>query len=257
MSAHNNVAAEKIRAAEYALRFVEDGMVLGLGSGSTALQFIRLLGEKVREGLRVQGIPTSERSRQAALGLGIPVLGAGSVQQVDMTIDGADEIDHTLNLIKGGGGALLWEKVVAANSAQLVVIADSRKLVDQLGKFPLPVEVVRFGWEWTARRLQGLAGRAELRLNSKGEPFLTSEGHFIVDCEFGRIDRPVELSDRLLQIPGVVEHGLFLGMASTAVIARGEQVTLLKRTQETSVRLRPPTGSPCRQHDGSKRSHVD
>ncbi|GAB4250112.1 MAG: ribose-5-phosphate isomerase RpiA [Acidobacteriota bacterium] len=229
MSTAEQVATEKRRAAEAAMEWIRDGMTVGLGSGSTALCFIETLGRRVREGLRVTGVPTSRSSREAAGRWGIPLVEAGEVEAIDVTVDGADEIDPRLNLIKGGGGALLWEKIVAANSRELVIIADSRKWVQQLGAFPLPVEVVRFGWTWTARAVSRLGAQVTQRTTESGRPFLTDEGHYILDCRFGTIEEPERLSAALNAIPGVVEHGLFIGLASAVLIGRGGRVEIIRR----------------------------
>ena len=214
----------KIEAARAALAHVTDGMRLGIGTGSTAEEFVRLLAEKVATGLAVVGVPTSERTAALCLELGIPLSTLEETPQLDLTIDGADEIDPALTLIKGGGGALLREKIVAAASARMIVIADRSKLVAELGRFPLPVEVNRFGLRATeiavraAAEKLGLAGPAALRMTG-GQPFVTDGGHFILDASFGRIRDTRALSNALHAIPGVVEHGLFIGLASAAIIA--------------------------------------
>ena len=217
--------ALKRAAAERALGFVEDGMDLGLGTGSTAMAFLELLARRVREGLAVRGVPTSEATRQAAERLGIPLTTLDETPELDLAVDGADEIDPTLGLIKGGGGALLREKIVAAAARRMVVIADASKQVPVLGRFPLPVEVVRFGVTATRRAVMATARRAgcdgsiELRCRADGAPFVTDEGHFILDCHCGRILDPEALAGAFRKVPGVVEHGLFLGFASAACIA--------------------------------------
>lgn len=214
----------KIRAAETALSYVEDGMRLGIGTGSTAEEFVRLLAERVAGGLNVRGVPTSERTARLCVELGVPLNSLDELPELDLTIDGADEVDHALRLIKGGGGALLREKVVAAASDRLIVIADESKLVETLGAFPLPVEVNPFGLaatriaiERAALRL-GLSGDILLRPGDDG-PFTTDGGHFILDASFGRIPDAEALSDALHAVPGVVEHGLFLSMTTAAIIA--------------------------------------
>lgn len=214
----------KVEAARAALAHVENGMRLGIGTGSTAEEFVRLLAERVASGLKVIGVPTSERTAKLCRELGVPLSTLDETPQLDLTIDGADEIDAALSLIKGGGGALLREKIVAAASARMIVIADESKLVDTLGRFPLPIEVNRFGLKATetavadaASRL-GLSGPLTLRMTG-GEPFVTDGGHLIIDASFGRIPDARALSDTLHAIPGVVEHGLFLGLADLAVIA--------------------------------------
>ena len=214
----------KIKAAEAALSHVEDGMRLGIGTGSTAEEFIRLLAERVEGGLRVEGVPTSERTARLCLDLGIALRSLEELPELDLTIDGADEVDPDLNLIKGGGGALLREKIVATASTRMIVIADETKVVETLGAFRLPIEVNAFGLtatriaiEKTAARL-GLSGALELRGGSE-EPFTTDGGHLILDASFGRIPDADALARALNAIPGVVEHGLFIGVASLAIIA--------------------------------------
>jgi ribose 5-phosphate isomerase A len=216
----------KIEAARAALSHVEDGMRLGIGTGSTAEEFVRLLAARIeREGLSVTGVPTSERTAELCRALGVKLATLDEMPELDLTIDGADEIDAQLSLIKGGGGALLREKIVAAASARMVVIADSSKVVETLGRFPLPIEVNPFGRKATevaigkaAARL-GLQGPLVLRMAGDGGPFVTDGGHHIIDASFGRIPDPQALGEALLAIPGVVEHGLFLGLASVAIVA--------------------------------------
>jgi ribose 5-phosphate isomerase A len=220
--------AEKAAAAAYAVTLVEDGMRVGLGTGSTAAYAVAMLGERVRKGLRIVGIPTSERTRVQAEKEGIPIVGFDTGTTLDLTIDGADEADRKLRLVKGGGGALLREKVVASISRRVVIIADSAKLVDRLGKFPLPVEAVRFAWQVVEARLAALGAKPKLRAGADGAPFLTDEGHYILDAHFGEIADPERLSRQLLDTPGVVDHGLFLGIANDLVIGRGGSVEVLR-----------------------------
>lgn len=214
----------KIKAAEAALAHVEDGMRLGIGTGSTAEEFVRLLAEKVADGLRIQGVPTSERTARLCLELGVPLKSLEELPELDLTIDGADELDAQLRLIKGGGGALLREKIVAAASHRMIVIADETKVVETLGRFPLPIEVNPFGLAATRIAIEkvasalGLTGDIVLRGAAK-ETFMTDGGHYILDASFGRIPDAEALSNRLHAIPGVVEHGLFINLASAAVIA--------------------------------------
>jgi ribose 5-phosphate isomerase A len=214
----------KIEAARVALSHVEDGMRLGIGTGSTAEEFVRLLAARVAGGLRVVGVPTSERTAALCRELGVALTSLDETPELDLTIDGADEVDAELSLIKGGGGALLREKIVAAASSRMIAIADRSKLVDVLGRFPLPVEVNRFGLEATRRAVVraaaglGLNVEPTLRM-TRGEPFVTDGGHLILDASFGRIPDTRALSDALHAIPGVVEHGLFLGLADTAIVA--------------------------------------
>ncbi len=206
----------KEAAAQAAASLVLDGMIVGLGTGTTAKVAVDALAQRMSEGLRFVGIPTSEATAQQARGLGIPLSSLAEHPQIDLTIDGADEIDAlTLNVIKGRGGALLREKVVAASSHELVIIADESKLVEQLGsRMPVPVEVVPFGWQSTARRLEAIGCTAVLR-----DGFTTDGGHLILDCAFGPIRDPHALAARIDGVVGVVEHGLFLGMATRALIA--------------------------------------
>jgi len=221
--------AMKVEAARAALAHVEDGMRLGIGTGSTAEEFVRLLAERVAGGLSVIGVPTSERTAALCVQLGVPLSTLDETPELDLTIDGADEVDSQLSLIKGGGGALLREKIVASASARMIVIADASKVVETLGRFPLPIEVNRFGLKATelaiaraAGRL-GLDGPIKLRMTGDG-PFVTDGGHLILDASFGRIPDARALSVELHAIPGVVEHGLFLGLADLAVIAGSEGI---------------------------------
>ena len=223
-----NLDQEKQLAARASLRFVQDGQIVGLGTGSTAAYAVRLLGEKVRDGLRIKGIPTSARTRELAASLGIPLTSFDEFQQIDVTIDGADEIGPGLQLIKGGGGALLREKVVASASKKLVIIADSSKQVAALGHFPLPVEVVGFAQPLVAKRIQALGATVKLRQDSSGKPYVTDEGHHILDCSFGRIADPPALARALSDMPGVMEHGLFIGMASVALVGKNDEVIELR-----------------------------
>lgn len=214
----------KIKAAEVALTHVESGMRLGIGTGSTAEEFVRLLAEKVAGGFKVEGVPTSERTARLCVELGIPLKSLDELPELDLTIDGADEVDGALRLIKGGGGALLREKIVAAASGRMVVIADESKLVETLGRFPLPIEVNPFGLVSTRMAIEkvasklGLTGGLSLRRSGDGD-FMTDGGHHIIDASFGRIPDAEALSSELNSIPGVVEHGLFLNMAALAIIA--------------------------------------
>lgn len=220
---------EKEAAARASLEYVKDGQVVGLGTGSTAAYFIKLLGEKVKQGLRIRGIPTSLRSEELALSLGIPVITLDDCQEIDITVDGADEVDPELRLIKGGGGAALREKIVASATKQLVIVADASKRVQRLGKFPLPVEVIRFAQTLVAKRIAAMGADVQLRQNADGTPYVTNENNHILDCRFGEIRDPDDLARELSGMPGVVEHGLFIGMASVALFARGSEITELKR----------------------------
>jgi ribose 5-phosphate isomerase A len=215
---------EKEVAARASLRFVQDGNIVGLGTGSTAAHAVRFLGERVRAGLNIRGIPTSVKTRELAVAAGITLTTLDEFQQIDVTIDGTDEFDPQLNLVKGGGGALLREKVIASASKQLVIIADSSKQVPVLGKFPLPVEVIAFAEALVARKIGALGARVQRRQSADGKPFITDEGHHILDCSFGQIADPPALARILSNMPGIVEHGLFIGMASVVLVAKGDDV---------------------------------
>ena len=220
---------EKAAAARASLRFVRDGMTLGLGTGSTAAHAVRFLGEQVKAGLKIRGIPTSVHTGELAASLGIPLTTLEECQQIDVDIDGADEFDPQLHLIKGGGGALLREKIIASASRQVVIIADSSKRVAVLGEFPLPVEVIPFAQPLVAKRITALGATVKLRKDAKGNPFVTDEGHHILDCSFGKIPDPPALARKLSDMPGIVEHGLFIELATVVLCAKGENVTELRR----------------------------
>jgi ribose 5-phosphate isomerase A len=217
-----------------ALDFVQDGMRLGLGSGSTAARFVEALGRKVAQGLQVLCVPTSEATRAQAMRLGIPLTTLDETPRLHLTVDGTDEIDDQLRMIKGGGGALLREKIVATASDLVVIIADASKLVERLGKFPLPVEVARFGVTATRKLVEAIAAQAGcegeigLRRDRNGETFVTDECNFILDCAFGHIPEPEVLAFALKRVPGVVEHGLFLGVADAAILAGETGVQVLR-----------------------------
>lgn len=225
--------ADKRAAATRALDFVTPGMRLGLGTGSTAAAFVTLLGQRVADGLDIVGVPTSERTAAQAKGLGIRLATLDEEPQLDLTVDGADEFDPSLRLIKGGGGALLREKIIATASQRMLVIADATKQIATLGHFPLPIEVNRFGLAVTRLAILreaakcGCGGALTLRRNGGGADYVTDGGHLILDCHFGRIDRPERLAERLNAIPGVVEHGLFIGIASAIICAGRDGVTIL------------------------------
>ena len=225
----------KQQAAERALDYVGDGMRLGLGTGSTAAKFVDLVGARVKAGLKVLCVPTSEATRAQAERLGIPLTTLDETPFLDLTVDGADELDDELRLIKGGGGALLREKIVATASERMIVIADASKRVATLGKFPLPVEVVRFGLAATRRMVEsarsrgGLQGRDQAAPRERRQPFVTDGGNLILDCAFGRIDEPETLDEALKRVPGVVENGLFLGIADLAIVAGPDGVVVLER----------------------------
>ncbi|MFZ0137255.1 MAG: ribose-5-phosphate isomerase RpiA [Candidatus Sulfotelmatobacter sp.] len=220
---------EKEAAARASLRFVKDSQVVGLGTGSTAAYFIQLLGEQVKNGLKIRGIPSSERSREQAAGLGIPLTTLDECQEIDVTVDGADEVDPQLRLIKGGGGALLREKIVASATKYYVIVADATKRVPVLGKFPLPVEVIKFAQAVVRKKIEALGAVVELRRGSDGKPYLTDENNHILDCRFGQIPDADGLARRLNDMPGVVEHGLFIGMANIVLVANGSEIVELRR----------------------------
>ncbi|OMD72018.1 ribose 5-phosphate isomerase A [Paenibacillus odorifer] len=206
-------------AAEKAVEFVKDGMKIGLGTGSTAYWAINKLGERVSEGLKITAVATSRASKEQARELGIPIVAFGDIDSLDLTIDGADELDSSLQLIKGGGGALLREKIVASNSTRMIVIADESKVVNTLGKFPLPVEIVPFAWEWTVAELAKLGCNPELRRSGE-ELYKTDNGNYIADCRFEVIESAPKLALTIQSIPGVVEHGLFIGIAAMAIVGK-------------------------------------
>lgn len=222
---HSQLDAEKQRAAAAAVGWVRPGMTVGLGTGSTAAHFITRLGERVRGGLQIQATATSKASEELARRVGIPLLEPRRGLRFDLTVDGADELDPNLRLIKGGGGALLREKVLATASDYLLIIADSSKAVAQLGRFPLPLEVVPFALPWVLDAVAALGGAPVVRVG-QGEGTLahSDQGNLLVDCHFEKLDDPEKLAQQLQTIPGVVEHGLFLGLARAAVVASAEQV---------------------------------
>lgn len=221
--------AEKRAAARAAVQLVESGNIVGLGSGSTATFAIQFLAEHVRGGLEIAGIPTSQATKQLADQLGIPLTTLDANPVIDIDIDGADEIDPQLNLIKGGGGAMLREKVIAAASKRFVVVAESVKLVPHLGNFPLPVEVISFAEAPVKHRIEALGAQVTLRKQKDGSVYVTDEGHHILDCNFGKIDDPPRLNSKLHDIPGVVEHGLFIGLAEMAFVGKDGSVVQVKR----------------------------
>jgi ribose 5-phosphate isomerase A len=230
-----DIEAQKRQAAALAVEWVQPGMRLGLGTGSTARHFVALLAERVRTGFKVVGVPTSEGTRAQAESLGVPLTTLDDTPELDMTVDGADEIGPDLSLIKGGGGALLREKIVAAASVRMVVIADESKWVTTLGRFPLPIEVMPFGFAATRRAIEaavaaaGCPGPTTLRQDRDGHAFVTDGGHWILDAALNRIPDAESLAERLSRIPGVVEHGLFIGMAQTAILAGPAGVRVVER----------------------------
>jgi ribose 5-phosphate isomerase A len=220
----------KQRAGVKAVELVEDGMTLGLGTGSTAYWMVERLGERVREGLRVRCVPTSRRTEEQARALGIPLVTFADVRELDLAIDGADEIGPRLALIKGGGGALLREKLVAAAARRFVVIADASKQVKVLGRFPLPVEVVPFAWEVTAHRVAKVTNtKPTLRRDERGDIYTTDNGNLILDCHCGEIHDPARMEHELKTLVGVVECGLFVNMCDLAIVTADEDMQLIKR----------------------------
>lgn len=215
---------EKEAAARASLKFVRDGNIVGLGTGSTAAYFVKLLGENVKAGMKIRGIPTSSRTAELAQSLNIPLTTLDEFQQIDVTVDGADEFDPSLHLIKGGGGALLREKIIAFASKQVVIVTDSSKQVNVLGKFPLPVEVIRFAEALVAKKITALGATVKLRRTPDGKPYVTDESNHILDCSFGQIPDPPTLARTLSDMPGIVEHGLFIHLASVVLLARGNEV---------------------------------
>jgi ribose 5-phosphate isomerase A len=231
-----DIEAQKRQAAAVAVGWVRPGMRLGLGTGSTAKHFVDLLGEQVAGGLKVVGVPTSEVTRAQAEALRIPLTTLDDTPELDMTVDGADEVGPDLTLIKGGGGALLREKIVAAASARMVVIADESKWVKTLGRFPLPIEVMPFGFTATRRAIEAAAaaagspGTTRLRQGRDGHAFVTDGGHWILDASLDPIADPRRLAERLSSIPGVVEHGLFIGMAQAVILAGPNGARVIERS---------------------------
>jgi ribose 5-phosphate isomerase A len=230
-----NADAQKRAAAARAVEFVHPGMRLGLGTGSTAKHFVELIGERVRAGLDIVAVPTSQATRADAERCGITLTTLDETPELDLAVDGADEIAPDLSLIKGGGGALLREKIVAAASARMIVIADQSKWVDALGRFPLPIEVAPFGLGATQRAIKKVIaamqrpGPLTVRRGKDGHAFVTDGGHWIIDAALGRIDAPKALAHALSGIPGVMEHGLFIDLAQIAILAGPDGVTVIER----------------------------
>lgn len=231
-----DIEAQKQAAAARAVEFVRAGMRVGLGTGSTARHFVQLLGARVRAGLDIVAVPTSEATRVDAERAGIPLTTLDATPALDLTVDGADEIAPDLSLIKGGGGALLREKIVASASAQMIVIADVSKWVAALGRFPLPIEIVPFGAAATRRAIEsvlaelGYSGPTPLRLGKDGHAFVTDGGHWLLDAALRHITDPPLLAARLTPIPGVVDHGLFIGLADMAILAGADGVRIVERS---------------------------
>lgn len=204
-------------AAERAVEYISDDMVVGLGTGSTAYWAIQKIGIKVKNGLKIRAVATSVHSENLAKELGIHLIPFSEIDEIDITIDGADEVDNEFQLIKGGGGALLREKIVAAASKKLIIVVDESKLVITLGEFPLPIEIVKFGYELTIRKLSKLGCKVMLRMNDD-IAYETDNGNYIVDCTFGSIENPLELHNIINLIPGVVDNGLFVNMTRNVIV---------------------------------------
>jgi ribose 5-phosphate isomerase A len=231
--------AQKQQAALRAAEWLRPGLRLGLGTGTTAAHFVEIVGERVRQGLDVLCVPTSNATRRQAEQLGIPLTTLDKLDELDLTVDGADECTDDLIVIKGGGGALLYEKIVAAASRRMIVIVDGSKRVRRLGRFPLPVEVVPFGLAATRRHIEeaaasaGVQGALVLRRQTDGHVFVTEGGHQIFDCAFREIDDPPRLAAALSAVPGVVEHGLFIGLVSTIIVAGAEGIEIIGASAES------------------------
>lgn len=216
-------------AAEKAVELIEEGMIVGLGTGSTVKYALKKIGEQVSDGLHIQGIPTSNQTKKLALKYNIPLTSLAEHPEIDLTIDGADELDSDLNVIKGGGGALTREKIIAFHSKKVVIIADDSKVVKSLGiDFPLPVEIVKFSWEATKKSLEAFECECTLR-KIFDDPFITDNGNYIIDCEFDRISEPEQLEQEMNMIPGVVENGLFIGLADKAIIGSTQGIMTLEK----------------------------
>ena len=227
----------KEAAAREALGFVKDGMVVGLGSGSTASIFIKLLGERVKQGMKVIGIPTSRESEELGRSVGIMIGELRDNPVVDLTVDGADEVDPGLNLIKGLGGALVREKIVAYATEFEIIVVDDSKIVEYLGqKAPLPVEIVKFAHEATVNRLRDIGCQPKLRMKD-GQMFVTDNGNYIADCRFERIDSPQSLEAEINMLPGVVDNGLFVGLADKVIVASKDGIRTMERRGITSLAL--------------------
>jgi ribose 5-phosphate isomerase A len=223
-----DISKEKEEAAAYCVKEVQDGMIVGLGTGTTASKAIAILGDRVGQGLKIRAIPTSRASQKLAGGFGIPLMTFADTTAIDLTIDGADEIGPGLSLIKGGGGALLHEKIVATASKRLLICADSTKTVKVLGAFPLPLEVVPFGWQAVASRLEKQNLAPKLRVTAENSPFLTDEGNYNLDCHCGSNTDPQALARQLDSMTGIVEHGLFLNLAHRAIVATEHGIQVLE-----------------------------
>jgi ribose 5-phosphate isomerase A len=232
-------------ACQHAAQEVQDGMVLGLGTGSTVYYFLQELGRMVREGRRLTGVPTSVRTAEIATQLAIPLTTLDNQPHLDLAVDGADEVDANLHLVKGAGGALLREKIIAASADRFVVVVDASKVVTQLGeRYPLPVEVVPFGYTLAIRTLEGLGAGVSLRRSTDGQPWVSDNGNYILDCHFGPIPDPVALQKELLAIPAVVDSGLFLNMTDMAIVGQADGVRLLQRGEGARASVDEVGGRP-------------
>jgi ribose 5-phosphate isomerase A len=219
----------KKAAADQAVRLIRRGMTVGLGTGSTAYWAIRRIAERIKEeGLQVKAVSSSQKSEELAVQLGIPIIPFADVESIDITVDGADEVDSESNLIKGGGGALLREKIIASSSERFIVIVDDSKLVKTLGKFPLPIEIVPFAAELTIKKLEQLGCRTAVRRTTDQSIYITDNGNWIVDCYFNEITNPRALGERIIAIPGVVEHGIFVQMANAIVVGHADGTTTVR-----------------------------
>lgn len=215
-------------AGEKAVEFVKDGMVVGLGTGSTVYWTILKLAERMKEGLNIYGVPTSKATEQLAIKLGIPLIDLSEIIKIDLAIDGADEVNHSLTLIKGGGGALLREKMIASISERFLIVADESKFVQTLGTFPLPIEVIPFGWELTKKQIEKIGSMKPILRLKNNTPFITDNGNYILDCFTESIEKPDDLTVHLNMIPGVVENGLFVNMCDAAIIAKNNGTIEIK-----------------------------
>jgi ribose 5-phosphate isomerase A len=222
---------EKQAAARASMEFIHDGDIVGLGTGSTAALAVKALAERVRAGLEIRGIPTSVQTQQLAASLNIPLTTLDEFQQIDLAFDGADEVDPNLQLIKGAGGAFLREKIIASAAKKFIILADHTKIVDVLGKAPVPVEVVPFAQALVGKEVAALGATLKVRAQASGEPYVTDEHHHILDCGFGRIDDPADLARKLQAIPGVVAHGLFIDRADVVLVGRGSEVQVMRRAK--------------------------
>jgi ribose 5-phosphate isomerase A len=223
----NDLEKEKQLAAKEAVKFISDNQIIGLGTGSTAIYAVKAIAEMVKKGLKIVAVPTSSQTKEIAESLHIPLVDINSIDSIDITIDGADEFNEDLILVKGGGGALLREKIVAAMTREVIIIADSSKKVDVIGKFKLPIEVIPFASNYVLRQLQLINGPGKIRALS-GKPFLTDQGNYIIDADFGLISNPVVLSGTLNEIEGVVEHGIFINLASKIIMGNNDSVLIFK-----------------------------